>query len=130
MLNARNSRGFTLIEIMIVVVILGIIAGIAIPQYQNYVIKATRSAAQQFLLQVANRQEQYVMDRRTYFVAANCAAFSGFGVVAPDDVCRYYGVSMTGGTTYTITATPLAGTRQAGDGTLTLNSNGQKTGPW
>ncbi|MBL4820864.1 MAG: type IV pilin protein [Gammaproteobacteria bacterium] len=60
------SRGYTLIEILIVVAILGVLAAIAIPSYQRSVISGTRSVAQAGLLDLANRQEQYHLDNRTY----------------------------------------------------------------
>src|SRR5690349_1653168 len=62
----HKSLGFTLIELMVTVVIIGILAAVAIPSYQNYIIRANRSSAQQFMLDVANREEQYLLDARTY----------------------------------------------------------------
>ena len=57
---ATNStqQGFTLIELMIVVAIVAILAAVAIPSYQQYVVKSNRSAAQSHLLSVDNKQEQ------------------------------------------------------------------------
>ena len=60
------QRGFTLIELMITVAIIAILAGIAYPSYQSYVQRTQRSAAQQLMLQIASRQEQRLLDTRTY----------------------------------------------------------------
>jgi type IV pilus assembly protein PilE len=55
----RRTKGFSLIELMVAVAILGIIAAIAIPSYSAYVIRAQRSAAKAVLLQVAQSAERY-----------------------------------------------------------------------
>jgi len=122
----QYTKGFTLIELMIVVVIVGILAAIAVPQYQQYVIRGNRAAAQSFMMDVANREKQYLLDARSY--ATSLAALS---MTAPPDVSRNYTVTISapGGTppTFTITATPVAGTKQASDGNLTLDDTGTKT---
>ena len=58
-LNARRSAGFTLIEVMIVVVIIGILASIAYPSYNEYVKRGNRTEGQVFLSDAAARQERY-----------------------------------------------------------------------
>ena len=60
-----QTRGFTLIELMIAVAILGIIAAIAYPSYLDQVRKSKRSDAQSALLQAANRQERFLNESRT-----------------------------------------------------------------
>ena len=67
----RRIRGFTLLEIMIVVAIVGILAAIVLPSYQNQVRKANRSAAQQFLMDVATKEQQILMDTRSYVAVAD-----------------------------------------------------------
>ncbi|MFB1010186.1 MAG: type IV pilin protein, partial [Thiopseudomonas sp.] len=63
----RNpQQGFTLIEIMIVIVILGVIAAIALPSYQDHVRRANRSEGMAFLQDVAARQERYFAQNNTY----------------------------------------------------------------
>ena len=59
----KKNSGFTLIEVLIVVAILGILMSIAVPAYSEYIRRAHRAAAQQFLLDVAQRQEQYLAVR-------------------------------------------------------------------
>ena len=62
----KRTGGFTLLEVMIVVVIVGILAAIALPSYSNYVKRTNRSQAKQFLQDIANREEQYRLDQRAY----------------------------------------------------------------
>lgn len=131
------ARGVTLIELMIVVVVIAILAAVAYPSYQSYVIRANRSAAQQMMLGIASRQEQYLLDARTY---TSTLGAGGLGLTPSDWDCtsdpakcsnsRYdITVTVTAGPPpgYTITATPKAGTPQASDGALTLTSQGVKT---
>lgn len=120
---------------MIVVAILGILAAIAIPSYTNYVIKGNRSAAQSFLMIVAQKQEQYLVDARQYATFDAGTGPTALGLTVPTDVSSFYQVStanrIDGDTrTYVITATPIAHTQQENDGALTLNDLGQKSSNW
>lgn len=122
----RYAKGFTLIELMIVVAIVGIISVIAIPQYSQYVIRSNRAAAQAFMMDISSRQKQYLLDARSY--AANLTTLS---MTAPADVTRNYtlAISATAGPppSFTVTAAPVAGSKQANDGDLTLDDTGAKT---
>jgi len=64
--TGARARGFTLIELMIVVVIMMILAAVAYPAYTNYVVRSFRSEGQQWLQDFAQRQEQLFLDRRAY----------------------------------------------------------------
>ncbi len=81
----ERTKGFTLIELMIVVVIMGVLAAIAVPQYQGYMLKGRRAAAQAFLLQVSQRQQQYFLDNRSY-----APSFTALGLTMTTDVSPYY----------------------------------------
>jgi type IV pilus assembly protein PilE len=63
---AHRNRGFTLIEVMVVVVIVAILASIAYPSYRDHVIRSQRSVAMGTLMDLAARQEQYFLDNRQY----------------------------------------------------------------
>jgi type IV pilus assembly protein PilE len=130
----KEAKGFTLIELMITVVIVGILAAIAVPQYKQYVVRGNRAAAQAFLMDIANREKQYLLDARSY--TANWEQGSGtpnLGMSPPSDVSKYYTITAcvdctTGNPpSFRITATPKAGTSQASDGNLTLDDTGAKT---
>lgn len=119
--------GFTLVELLITVAILGILAGIAYPSYLKYTARGNRSAAESFMLEVASRQERYLVDARQY--APDLATLS---MPVPVSVSRNYGVTIINVTTtppaYQVQAVPVANqaTNDATCGTLTLSSNGAK----
>lgn len=128
------QRGMTLLELMTVVAIVAIIAAIAIPAYDAQIRKGHRASAQQVLVEIANRQSQYLLDARNYAVGAT--ALTDLNVTPSAEVASFYDISVTngaGGTTpasppsFKITATPKAGTKQDGDGALTLTDTGAKT---
>ena len=126
----RNS-GFTLIELMIVCAIIGIIAAVAYPSYTRYVVKGNRAAAQAHLIDLAQRQQQYFADSRTY-----ADTIGELNMTTPTDVSRHYTIAITTSDgpppAFTITATPIAGGAQANDGTLGIDQAGAKTpaGKW
>src|SRR2546430_1240950 len=62
----KKSVGFTLIELMITVVVIAILAAIAYPSYQDHLRKGRRASAQAFMVDAANRQQQYLLDARNY----------------------------------------------------------------
>lgn len=72
--GAHAARGFTLIELMIVTVIVSILAAVAYPSYIDYVTRGYRSEAQQWLQDFAQRQEQYFLDRRGYATGLGAGA--------------------------------------------------------
>jgi type IV pilus assembly protein PilE len=127
-LNRRfQPAGFTLIELMIVVAVVGILAGIAWPSYRSYVIRSNRSAVQQFMLDIANREEQYMLDARSY--ATGSSALTTLNVAVPTPVSPNYTITVTAvagpPVGYLIKATAIGS--QASDGILTLSSAGAKT---
>lgn len=131
----RNADGFTLIELMIVVVIVGILASVALPSYRDYVIKGNRAAAQQLMLAMANKEEQYLLDNRAYTtVASNAEVASKLGLSVPTEISSLYVFTVDNVTSappaYRVVATVVAGSSQASDGNLTLDSTGAKVGNW
>lgn len=128
----QSSKGFTLIELMVTVAVIGILAAIAYPSYTQYVIRANRGEAQSYLMDLAQRQQQFLMDSRTYI-----STVSTLGVQEPASVTKNYTVTISGVTAtppaFTITAAPKSGTVQAGDGDLVIDQSGTKTwagGAW
>lgn len=126
----KKARGFTLIEIIIVVAIIAILAAIAIPSYQQHLRKGRRANAEAFLSDVASRQQQYLLDARSY--ALGGTAVADLGMAVPADVSDFYTVTVTPAVatvppTFTATAAPIAGKAQEPDGTLAIDNTGAKT---
>ena len=125
--QSMKNRGFTLIEIMIVVAVIGILAAIAFPSYQSQIRKSNRAAAQAVLMDAANKQQFYLTSQREY-----ADTLAKLNVTPPNDVSRWYDITVTVDPaatppTFVLTATPKAGSSQAPDGALTLDSQGTKT---
>ncbi len=128
-----NSRatGFTLIEMMIVIAIIGIVSAVAYPAYTKHVIRGNRTAAQSHLLEIATAQAQYLADTRTY-----ACTLTALSLTTPTAVSSKYTVSIPAetctATTFIATAVPITTSAQNGDGTLSINQSGAKlpAGSW
>ena len=142
MINKRQ-RGFTLVELMIVMAIIAVIAAIAIPSYQDSVRKSRRADAKNKLLEVAKEEERWFYQKNVYADGAvwTTARPDGWGVANPIKSSEgWYDITVdtTAATTgcsldnicYVLTATPVSGSPQAADAkcaTLILNQTGAQS---
>ena len=117
----KASRGFTLIEMMIVVVILGILASIAFPSYQEHVRRGYRAEGQAFLNDVAARQERYASQNHAYITAVSEDNLKKLGITA-DSPTERYTLTLAATNGYTLTAPPTFTDPKCGN--LTLNASG------
>ncbi|MFC3150400.1 type IV pilin protein [Litoribrevibacter euphylliae] len=127
MLHKNSDKGFSLIELLIVVAIIGVLGFIAYPNYQQFVQDGKRNATKSFMMELASQQSNYLQDNREY-----AAILADLNVTASEDVTNNYAItiSIDGSSTipnYLITASPLAASIMSGDGDLTLNHLGVKT---
>lgn len=128
-----KRNGFTLIELMIVVAVVGILAAVALPSYNSYLARGKITDAMAALAEYRVKMEQYFQDRRNYGVASDiCRDLAGNSLVVASS--NYFTFSCLVGTAtptvaYTATATSIAGSlgSATGDYTYTINEANAKT---
>ncbi len=130
MSGARAGGGFTLVEVIVTVAIIGILAAIAIPSYSEYVRRSQRAEARTLLLEAAQFMQRFYSANDRYDVAR-----SGAAVALPADLqrvpasgaARYtIGVRAVSTTAYTVQAVPTGSMTGDKCGTFTLSSVGRK----
>lgn len=128
--KSQRLQGFTLIEIMIVLAIIGIVAAIAVPSYASYITKANRTDAMQFLLEVAGEQQRFFSENNAY-----ASAMSALGYGTEDTAGSpegHYTISISApdnASSYVLSATPADGSTQVKDDVcqvFTVDSTGAK----
>ncbi len=131
----KNQKGFTLVELMIVVVIIGILAALAIPRFMRATTKSKQSEAKQILKQIYTMQHAYRQEKDVYWITASvasAAAPNAFATLAVEigASARYsYSLSSTdaGATNFTATGTSGVLDDDATVDTWTINQAGTLT---
>jgi len=131
-----RPRGFTLIEVMIVVAIVAILAAVALPSYKQHVVRAARVQAQAELLDLASLQEKIFLNSNGYSssvtAAYNGSSAGGLGRTSGTTNDGRYTLALsvdnaTPPQTFVLTATPTSGGTQVGDGTISISESGSRT---
>ncbi len=126
------SRGFTLIELMIVVVIIAVLTSIAVPSYRQYAIRANRAEAKTMLLMTATNQERFYLQAYTYATDAQLTdpPPGGLGMRAESE-SGYYQLAITAAdaTSFVAVATAQAGQAEDEDClVLAVDERGRRYG--
>lgn len=122
-MTLRKFAGFTLIELMTVVVVISILVAVAYPSYQDYVRKGKRAEGKAALLKTAQVQERFFTDQNRYATQAELAP--AYGVTAGTTIYSAENPNLTSGA-YTVTTAQITGPT---DFRLTATPNGTFTDP-
>ena len=126
--GTKKASGFTLIELLITVAIVAILAAVALPSYRDHVRTSRRGEAQAFLMAVAARQQQFLMDTRAY-----AGSVATIAIPTPASVGAAYVIAVATAAgpppAFQVSATPKASTDQVLEkcGTLAIDQTGTKT---
>lgn len=124
--RSQRCRGFTLIELVVVMAVAAILAAIAIPNYSQYIMRSHRSEAQAFISDVASRQSQFFLDRRAY--AATTAALN---MPVPAEVALRYAIAIAvvagPPAGFQVTATPMGAQATERCGVLAVDQANNRT---
>ena len=126
----NKSRGFTLIELMIVVAVIGILAAVALPSYTRYVLKSHRSSAITAVLDLASREARYYTTNNTYSSDLTLLGYSATpSVPVTDSSNHYYDLSVTAAssTGFTVSAAPAGNQVNDTCGTFSYTDLGVKS---
>jgi type IV pilus assembly protein PilE len=131
-------RGFTLIELMIAVAVVAILTVLAYPSYASYIRKGKRATAQVALMDLASKQQSYLLDRRTFLPVTADADLATLSFGIPNEIKNDYtfrcAAAACTATAFTVTATPSASLVASGEQTLSITEAGVKlpvaTGYW
>jgi type IV pilus assembly protein PilE len=145
--NRARLKGFTLIELMIVVAVIGVLAAVALPSYRQYIIRAARIEAQTELLELAGLQEKIFLNSNVYVFRVTapytgtcgtgnpCDGTGGLGRATGTTKDGKYTLSLVDATdtvmtataqTFVLKATPTAGGTQVGDGAMSITESGRR----
>lgn len=126
---ATRHKGFTLIELMIVVAIIGILAAVAYPAYQNYVEKTRRGQAQADLLELVQFMERRYANRFDYEATGGGAPDLPFDISPREGNPAAYDITVSAVARESFTLQAAPRTLQAGDdcGTMTIDEEGNRT---
>lgn len=128
-MRSRSGRGFTLLEVMIVVVIIAILAAIALPNYSRYAYRTRRADGKNMLMAVAAAQERFYTNFNRYG-----SSMSDLGFASGTSEKGYYTVTSANGSSgdtqsYVLTATPQGVQRNDSCAELTISETGLKQAP-
>ncbi|AAZ26398.1 type IV pilin protein [Colwellia psychrerythraea] len=124
----QKQSGFTLIELMIVVAIIGILAAVVYPSYTDFIVRSNRAEAQRELVRIANLQEQLFVDSRSYSNDMNLLGLGADPFVTENGNYSIDATIANNGTTFVLTATAQGSqSRDTDCSNLTINEVGQQS---